>query len=104
MDALTPKQRELARHALGLPNKKRKSYRNHFVTGKSSSDYPHWQEMVAAGFAAVRGGNELTGGDDLFRLTKKGALAALNQREHLDPEDFGLCDSITKIEKVKRDE
>ncbi len=32
--ALTPKQRELARHALGLPNKMRMSYRNRFVAGE----------------------------------------------------------------------
>jgi hypothetical protein len=30
---LTDRQRELARHALGFPNKKNTSYRNHFCAG-----------------------------------------------------------------------
>lgn len=82
---MTPEQRDLARHALGLPNSKRKSYRNHFVTGAGSLDYDHWQAMVAAGDATRRDGNELTGGDDLFRLTRQGAEAARNRGESLDP-------------------
>lgn len=80
--------RELARHALGLPNRRRKSYRNHFVAGDGHSDWVRWNEMVASGFAIRRKGGPLTGGDDLFRLTKVGALAALDKGESLCPEDF----------------
>lgn len=83
-------QLDLARHALGLPNKQRKSYRNHFVTGPGSLDYDNWQAMVAAGEATRRAGNALTGGDDLFRLTILGARRAVGENERLDLADFPL--------------
>jgi hypothetical protein len=84
---MTAEQRELARHALGLPNKTRRSYRNHFVTspGPEPSDFEDWMAMVAAGFATRRNGSQLTGGEFLFRLTFAGATAALDKRERLDP-------------------
>lgn len=85
---MTPIQRDLARHALGLPNKRRCSYRNHFVTGEGCDDHNQWMGMVDGGFAVRRKGSALTGGDDLFRLTKTGATEALSAGEHLDPEDF----------------
>lgn len=85
---LTAEQKDLARHALGLPNRSRKSYRNHFVTGAGSDDYEAWTDLVAKGLATRRAGNPITGGDDLFRLTRRGAQAALNIRETLDLEDF----------------
>ncbi len=85
---MTPRQIEFARHALGLPNSRRRSYRNHFVTGPGTADFDDWQAMVAAGFARRRAGNALTGGDDLFWLTREGATAALKPGERLDPEDF----------------
>ena len=86
---MTPEQRKLARHALGLPNNRRKSYRNAFVTGKSTSDHPHWMAMVASGDATRRDGKTIPyGGDDIFYLTRAGAEKALEPRESLDPEDF----------------
>lgn len=86
--AMTEDQRELARHALGLGGKSKVSYRNHFVTGPGASDHPHWMQMVEAGLAWRREGSELSGGDDLFGLTLKGAQAALKPGEHLCFEDF----------------
>ena len=83
-------QRDLARHALGLPNKARKSYRNHFVCGPGHDDFDNWVAMVAEGAAKRRAGSALTGGDDLFRLTRGGAEAALNKGERLDAEDSPL--------------
>lgn len=68
---MTPEQIELARHALGLPNDRRRSYRNRFVTGPGHSDYDNWMQMVAAGNARRRSGNQLTGGDDFFWLTEQ---------------------------------
>lgn len=85
---MTPTQRELARHALGLSDRHRKSYRNHFVTGEGSTDYPHWMAMVEAGYARRLAGSLLTGGDDLFKLTPSGAVAALDDGDSLCPEDF----------------
>lgn len=84
---MTPEQRDLARHALGLTHQAR-SYRNHFVTGPGTSDHPVWMQMVEDGLAWRRPGSELTGGDDLFGMTLTGARAALDQGETLCPEDF----------------
>lgn len=85
---MTPEQIELARHALGLPNRAKKSYRNHFVAGAGHPDFDNWQIMVAAGLAKRRAGNALTGGDDLFWLTLEGAHNAIRKGERLDLEDF----------------
>ncbi len=86
---MTPAQRELARHALGLNSRNRRSYRNHFVAGKGHIDYAEWLALTAQGDAArIDGGRLAFGGDDLFRLTRKGAEAALEPGESLDPEDF----------------
>lgn len=88
MADLTLQQLDLARHALGLPNRRKRSYRNHFVTGPGSSDYKPWTAMVAAGLAKQFRGNPLSGGDPVFVLTVAGAKAALKPGERLDPEDF----------------
>lgn len=85
---MTPHQRKLARHALGLPNSRRKSYRNHFVASEGHDDFQCWMAMRSAGFAKHRKGNSITGGDDVFWLTLAGALAALEPRESLDLDDF----------------
>lgn len=86
---MTPEQKALARHALGLPNAARTSHRNRFVTGPGCVDFHHWMDMVDAGLARRRCGTTLPfGGDDLFRLTRAGADQALEPGEQLDPEDF----------------
>lgn len=83
---MTETQRELARHALGFPNRKNKSYRNHFCTGAGSDHYADWEAMVAQGDAVKRTGPHW-GGDDMFHLTLKGAMAARESKEHLSRED-----------------
>lgn len=86
---MTPEQRELARHALGLPNKSQRSFRNHFVCGPGHSDYADWMAMTKAGLAKRRDGGRMPfSGNDLFWLTRSGAEAALDPREKLDPDDF----------------
>jgi hypothetical protein len=85
---LTPRQRDLARHALGLPNGRHRSYRNHFVAGEGHDDYADWMQMVDAGAAVRHGPSALYGGDYCFTLTKAGAKAALHRGERLDREDF----------------
>lgn len=87
---MTPQQIELARHALGLPNKRKMTFRNHYVTAKDGDDYLTWCQMVEAGDARGRNGSALSGGDPVFWLTEQGARAALKHGEHLDPEDFPL--------------
>jgi hypothetical protein len=91
------KQRELARHALGFPNKNNVSYRNHFCTGEGSPDYRHWLAMVDAGEAVKRTG-PYWGGDDMFYLTLKGGLAAREPKEHLSAEETA---SMRKLEASK---
>lgn len=87
---MTKRQRELARHALGLPNKKRMSYRNHFCIGLGGDGYEDWQDMVSKGLA-LRATSDLWGGDDMFYLTLKGALMAREANEHLSREDAENC-------------
>lgn len=82
---MSPKQIELARHALGLPNVHRRSYRNYFACGEGHPDHTTWIEMVAAGNAAER---RVPFGNSTFQLTRKGADAALDDHEYLDPEDW----------------
>lgn len=84
---LAKAQRELARHALGLPNSSRRSYRNRFVTGEGP-DHEAWTAMVQAGHARSRKGVSWMGGMDAFWLTQDGALQALDEGESLCCEDF----------------
>lgn len=83
---MTPSQKELARHALGLPNKKNLSYRNRFCAGEGHVSYQNWMNMVAEGYAVKQDG-PLWGGDSMFYLTLKGALLACERKEHLSQED-----------------
>jgi hypothetical protein len=89
---MTPQQIELARHALGLPNDRRRSYRNYFTAGTGHPDFADWIAMIKAGTAKRRISSRMAGGDDVFWLTIEGAQAALQHGESLDPEDFpALC-------------
>ena len=87
-------QRKLARHALGVPNKQNKSYRNRYCTGPSRVDYAEWEAMVAEGDAVKRDG-PLWGGDSMFYLTLKGALAVREPKEHISRED---AEEMRKLE------
>lgn len=85
---MTPEQKRLARHALGLDGRQERSYRNRFVTGPGSTDHPEWMQMAEDGAARRYPASELTGGNDLFCLTITGARAALDPGESLCAEDF----------------
>lgn len=85
---MQPEQLDVARHALGLPNNKRMSYRNSFVTGEESSDHAIWMALVQQGYARRFEKPKGYGGMDAFLLTPTGAKAALKDGERLDPEDF----------------
>lgn len=84
--ALTPMQIELARHALGLPNKMKMSFRNRYVASVGHDKYEDWIEMVDAGHAESF--RDPGGQSVLFWLTKDAAKQALKKGERLDPEDF----------------
>ena len=86
---MTPRQIELARHALGLPNRNNKSFRNRFIAGLQHPDYADWFGMVLDGNAEWRSGEKVPFGNDwLFWLTPAGAQKALRPGEQLDKEDF----------------
>jgi hypothetical protein len=91
---MTETQRTLARHALGFPNKKNESNRNHFCTGPGSDDFDHWEDLWNQGLATKRSNGPW--GNHMFYLTLKGALLACLPKEHLvgGPEGF---DPVTHL-------
>lgn len=84
---MTPNQIELARHALGLPNDMRRSYRNYFTAGEKHPDFAEWMAMVADG-EAITEKRSVFGGDNIFWLTLSGARKAAKQGEKIDYSDF----------------
>ncbi len=73
--ALSSTQLQILRHSLGLTRGK-DMYRNHFVTGEGSLDHPDCMALVEMGLMTRRSGNELSGGDDVFRVTDTGKVVA----------------------------
>jgi hypothetical protein len=69
-------QLHVLQHSLGVDQYGRgRQYRNHFVTGPGTTDYPRCMELVDAGFMTRRAGNELSGGDYIFTVTLAGIRA-----------------------------
>ena len=63
----------ILQHSLGVDQfGQGKQYRNHFVTGEGSTDYPHCMSAVDAGLMYRRDGSDITGGMDLFHVTDAG--------------------------------
>lgn len=83
---MNPKQLEMARHALGFPNKKNTSNRNHYCVGSGCDGHEEWMDLVSGGMAVRRTG-PLWGGDDMFHLTLRGALMARGPKEHISREE-----------------
>lgn len=75
-------ERARARHALGLPNRRRQPSRNHVVC----LAHDDWERLVRDGLATVRRPTE-PDGLCTYRLTRAGASAALMPGETL-PEDL----------------
>lgn len=78
-------KRELARHALGLPNGSNKSYPNRFETSQEGPEQEDWLSLVQCGFAKQSS-------ETWFCLTKKGAVWALDPGETLREEEFPPTD------------
>lgn len=87
---MTPHQKKLARHALGLTNPDANgcSYRNYYVCGSRGAPYSAWMRMVKNGEAIRSRFGAHTSNRFSFHLTSAGAQAALETGESLDPEDF----------------
>lgn len=63
----------ILQHSLGVDKYGQgNQYRNHFVTGEGSTDYPDCQALVRAGLMTRQKGGRLTGGDDAFFVTEDG--------------------------------
>jgi len=79
---MTDEQRHILRHALGLNRGAEAAiegpYRNHFVTGPGSVDYPHCEALVEAGLMRKRAGDEISGGSPVYHVTPAG-MQALKQ-------------------------
>ena len=84
MIEITPRQRELARHALGFDGRQKFSTRNYFVAGVV--DLPDWEELVRKGLADTGAPTELTGGDPVYWCRRELALFVRERDEHLDRE------------------
>ena len=80
---LTLRQIDLARHALGLPNNEMRSKGN-LIVPHTRDYHGAWLEMVDSGMAYIFEAPGLT----YFRLTRRGAEAALFPGETLDEKDF----------------
>lgn len=80
---MTPQEVQLARHALGLSNGIRRSYRNRFLAAGVTET--EWREMARNGHAKAGAG---TSTGTWFSLTRDAAQAVLLPGETLDPEDF----------------
>ena len=66
---MTPRQKEILEHALGL-NYRKKSYRNRFAT---APDCDHWNDVQAlVGAGLMREGRTLPGGLIYFYVTPAG--------------------------------
>jgi hypothetical protein len=63
----------ILQHSLGLDEYGRgNQYRNHFVTGEGSCDWPICNELVDLGLMSVQRKHHLSGGDDCFFVTEAG--------------------------------
>ncbi|MXN29189.1 hypothetical protein [Delftia sp. CH05] len=80
MQTATPQQVRLLQHTLGLSERQRRSYRNHFVTSTGTTDYPDLQALESMGLMArVRTPAFCDARDIVFVTTTAGAALALEQ-------------------------
>lgn len=80
---ITDKQRDLVRHALGLDERHKRTYRNHFVTSPLCDEYKEWADLLNHGLARHNKGSQLSGGDEVFWATKELATFVLKPDEQL---------------------
>lgn len=67
------KKLHILQHSLGLDQYGQgRGHRNYFVTSPGSTDYPHCIALVQDGLMTQTHGNSITGGDDVFRVTRAG--------------------------------
>lgn len=73
LNEVISKKLHILQHSLGVDNHGQgDQYRNHFVTGADSDDWPACRELVAEGLMTETPGNAITGGGSVFRVTPAG--------------------------------
>lgn len=73
---ITPELLQILQHSLGVDQYGQgEQFRNHFVTGSGSVDWPLCNKLVECGFMGVRRNHPLAGGDDAFWVTDEGKRA-----------------------------
>lgn len=77
---MTPKQRDIMKHALGFGRGASPGWRNHFCTGPGSDDYDDCEALVAAGLMRRRSGGPLSGGDPIYSVTDAGQDALVGRK------------------------
>jgi hypothetical protein len=82
---VSPEQRRLARHALGLDNSTT-VYRNRYIAARLSPDVSVWSQLCDEGLAVQARNDEAT---LTYALTLRGAIVAMERHETL-PRDFAL--------------
>jgi hypothetical protein len=84
---LTPEQHRLARHALGLGDRRKKrAYRNRYNADEGSDADREWSAMVDLGASLRVRRKDVPG--VLYILTIRGALAAMESHETIDAEEL----------------
>lgn len=75
--AITVEQLALLHHTLGLDERRREPWRNHFMAGKGHHDQANLLSLVNAGMMTRQAAPEWLGGGDLFRVTPDGTEYAI---------------------------
>src|SRR4051812_5384623 len=79
---MKPELLRILRHSLGLDEFGRgKQYRNGFITGPESDDFPKCSELCDFGFMKDHGVDERVGSMHLFNVTPDGVRAVENAME-----------------------
>jgi hypothetical protein len=64
---------QILQHSLGVNQYGQgNQYRNHFVTGPKTTDWPHCMALVSEGLMQRHAPSALTGGSDCFTVTDAG--------------------------------
>lgn len=80
----------ILQHSLGVDKYGHgRRYRNHFVTGPGSVDYPDCCALCGAGLMVRGAGSPLSGGDDVFSVTRDGERYVTENSPSPPPESRG---------------
>ena len=88
------RRKDLARHALGLPNKNNLAYRNYYETSEDGQDKRDWQDMVEVGLA-------VQSSTTVFHVSLDGIRWALFRNEAIGKENmFGEDAGLQQLKRI----